>query len=98
MKGPDRNSRLSKIYFLAITATMNPGFLSFNQRTFLQMKNSGQLRLIRNRQVADSISSYYYSLDVMQLQNESIVNRISDYMLIVGELFDAEILFKSGRR
>ncbi|MDZ4794854.1 MAG: hypothetical protein SGI83_11295 [Bacteroidota bacterium] len=94
MKGSDRNSRLSKIYFLARTATINSGFLSFNQRTFLQMKNSGQLRLIRNQQVADSISSYYYSLDVMQLQNESIVNRISDYMLIVGELFDAEILFK----
>lgn len=94
MKGPDRDSRLSKIYFLARTITMNPGFLSFNQRTFLQMKNSGQLRLIKNQQVADSISSYYYSLDVMQLQNESIVNRTSDYMLIMGELFDAEILFK----
>ena len=94
MKSPDRNSRLSKIYFLARTITINPSFLSFNQRTFLQMKNSGQLRLIRNQQVADSISSYYYSLDVMQLQNESIVNRISDYMRIMGELFDAEILFK----
>ena len=94
MKGPERDLRLGKLYYLARTATKSPGFLSFNQRTFLQMKNSGQLRLIRNLRVADSISSYYYSLDVMQFQNESIVNRISDYMLIMGELFDAEILFK----
>jgi len=97
MKSPDRDLHFSKIYFLARTATMIQGitlFLVFNQRTFIQMKNSGQLRLISNQQVADSISSYYNSLEVVQLQNESIVNRTTDYMRIMGELFDAEILFK----
>jgi len=97
MKSPDRDLHFSKIYFLARTATMMQGitlFLVFNQRTFTQMKNSGQLRLISNQQVADSISSYYNSLEVVQLQNESIVNRTTDYMRIMGELFDAEILFK----
>ena len=97
MKSPDRDLHFSKIYFLARTATMMQGitlFLVFNQRTFIQMKNSGQLRLISNQQVADSISSYYNSLEVVQLQNESIVNRTTDYMRIMGELFDAEILFK----
>ena len=97
MKSPDRDLHFSKIYFLARTATMIQGitlFLVFNQRTFTQMKNSGQLRLISNQQVADSISSYYNSLEVVQLQNESIVNRTTDYMRIMGELFDAEVLFK----
>jgi len=97
MKSPDRDLHFSKIYFLARTATMMQGitlFLVFNQRTFIQMKNSGQLRLISNQQVADSISSYYNSLEVVQLQNESIVNRTTDYMRIMGELFDAEVLFK----
>ena len=97
MKSPDRDLHFSKIYFLARTATMMQGitlFLVFNQRTFTQMKNSGQLRLISNQQVADSISSYYNSLEVVQLQNESIVNRTTDYMRIMGELFDAEVLFK----
>ena len=49
------------------------------------MKNSGQLRLISNQQVADSISSYYNSLDVVVLQNESIRDRTTDYMQTMGE-------------
>jgi hypothetical protein len=69
IEGPDRNSRISKIYFLARMVTLpanNNLYLFFNQRTFSQMKNSGQLRLISNQEIADSISSYYSSLYVMQ--------------------------------
>src|ERR1700674_545863 len=58
MKGRNRDIRLSKIYYLARVATMNTNyiFLYFTQRTFSQMKNSGQLKLISDRAVADSIS------------------------------------------
>ena len=97
IKSPDRNSRISKIYFLARMVTLpanNNLYLFFNQRTFSQMKSSGQLRLISNQEIADSISSYYSSLDVMQFQNENIASRTTDYMQMMGELFDAEILLK----
>ena len=58
------------------------------------MKNSGQLRLIRKPQVADSISSYYNSLEIMNSFNDVLLTHDYDYMRIMGKVFDAEILLK----
>ena len=58
MKSPDRDNHMNRIYYLERSATMNvKNFLSYNARTYEQMKHSGHLRLIRNQQVADSISA-----------------------------------------
>ncbi|MBK7391146.1 MAG: hypothetical protein IPI23_19375 [Bacteroidetes bacterium] len=57
------------------------------------MKHSGHLRLIRNQQVADSISAYYFSLQALDLQNIIIKDRITEYMQGAGKVFDAQILF-----
>ena len=95
MKSPDRDLQLSKIYYLARAATLKANsFFSPNDRTFEQMKYSGYLRLISNRQVADSVSGYYYSLKKIEFQNAVIKDRITDYMLGMGKVFDAQILFQ----
>ncbi|MBK9047545.1 MAG: hypothetical protein IPL74_12820 [Bacteroidetes bacterium] len=85
---------MKRIYYLERSATMNvKNFLSYNARTFEQMKHSGHLRLIRNQQVADSISAYYFSLQALDLQNIIIKDRITEYMQGAGKVFDAQILF-----
>jgi hypothetical protein len=94
MKSPGRDTRLSNIYFLARTATTRSLILFPNERTFDQMKYSGYLRLISNRQVADSVSSYYNSLKDIVFFNEIIKDRLTDYMTVMGKVFDAEIMFK----
>ena len=95
MKSPDRDKHLNRIYFLERAATMNvKNFLSYNSRTFEQMKHSGLLRLIRNQQVADSISAYYFSLQAIDLQNNIIKDRITEYMYGAGKVFDAQVLFQ----
>jgi hypothetical protein len=94
MKSPGRDTHLCKIYFLARTATMKSLTLFPNERTFDQMKYSGYLRLISNRQVADSVSSYYNSLKGIVFLNEIIKDCLSDYRVVMGKVFDAEILFK----
>ncbi len=94
MKSPDRDNHMNRIYYLERSATMNvKNFLSYNARTFEQMKHSGHLRLIRNQQVADSISAYYFSLQALDLQNIIIKDRITEYMQGAGKVFDAQILF-----
>jgi len=94
MKSPDRDNHMNRIYYLERSATMNvKNFLSYNARTFEQMKHSGHLRLIRNQQVADSISAYYFSLQALDLQNVIIKDRITEYMQGAGKVFDAQVLF-----
>jgi hypothetical protein len=58
------------------------------------MKSSGHLRLISNRQVADSVSSYYNLIKNLVFQNEIMKDRLADYLTAMGKVFDADILFK----
>lgn len=95
MKSNDRNLHMNRIYYLARNATMNvQNFISTNSRTFEQMKESGYLRLIRNQLVADSVSSYYFSMQRIEIQNRILQDRIADYMQTVGKVFDAQVLFQ----
>lgn len=94
MKSPERKAHLNRIYFLARTATMRTTSIHPNDRTFDQMKHAGLLRLISYQQVADSVSSYYNSLNLLPSQSEVIRERSSDYMAEMGKIFDAEILFR----
>jgi hypothetical protein len=95
MKSAYRDKHLNRIYYLERAATMNvKNFLSYNSRTYEQMKHSGHLRLIQNQQVADSISAYYFSLQALDLQNSIIKDRIAEYMQEAGKVFDAQILFQ----
>ena len=95
MNKPDRDLYMSRIYYLSRAATLKANsFISPNDRTFEQMKYSGSLRLISNRLVADSVSAYYYSLNIIGFQNALIKDRITDYMLAMGKVFDGQILFQ----
>jgi len=94
LKSPERKTRVNRIYFLARTLTMRADLLFANERTYDQMKSSGQLRLIHSQKVSDSVSSYYNSLKQINNQNNRITERIDHYFLSVSKLFDAEILLR----
>ena len=94
MNSPDRNKYLSKIYFLVRTTTMRYTILFPNMRTFEEMKQGGQLRLIHNNNVADSISFYYNNLNLVLEQNIEISERVTDYINEIGNIFGAETLLQ----
>ncbi len=94
LKSPESKTRVNRIYFLARTLTMGADLLFANERTYDQMKSSGQLRLIHNQKVSDSISSYYNSLKQIANQNNRITDRVNHYFLTVNKLFDAAVLMK----
>jgi len=49
----------------------------FTNRTSLQLKYSGNMRLIRNKIVADSLIAYWNKIEII----ENIYNRIEDYRI-----------------
>jgi hypothetical protein len=94
LKSPERKTKANRIYFLARTLSMRADVLFANERTYDQMKSSGQLRLIHSQTVSDSVSYYYNSLKQISNQNNRISARIDEYFLSMNKLFDAEILLK----
>ena len=92
--GPVKNG--SDMYFLARVATRNSIFEP-NDNTILEMKSSGNLRLIRNREIVNnlmdferSIAQYTNLLDIEGKEN------VLSYPLL-GELFDATVFNKMVR-
>src|SRR5688500_4734809 len=50
LKGPERKTKTTRIYYLARILTLRSDFLLPNERTYEEMKFSGQLRLIKNQE------------------------------------------------
>jgi hypothetical protein len=89
--GPVKNG--SDMYYLARVATRN-GIFEPNDNAILEMKSSGNLRLIRNREIVNnlmdferSIAQYINLLDIESKEN------VLSYPLL-GELFDATVFNK----
>ena len=94
IKSPERKQHIAK---LAYTARMIlPQFkqLFLTERTYEQMKSSGNLRLISSQEVANSTSYYYYSVSELTKYNESIMVWATDYGSEMGKIFDGELLLK----
>jgi hypothetical protein len=76
-----RNSDyLKKLYLLHYYA-MAANMAVFSQRTISQLKNAGGLRLIRNKNVADSITLYDNKLQYLSVivkSYDDISNRVTD--------------------
>ena len=79
------------IYHYARSITLNAPFYQPNQRTYEQMKYSGELRLIGEDAVSDSITGYYSSLVWILTQNQYIHERIGDYMAGAEFIFDGNV-------
>ncbi|HEX7458257.1 MAG TPA: hypothetical protein VF301_07475 [Ginsengibacter sp.] len=79
------------IYRYARSITLNSPFYQPNQRTYEQMKSSGELRLIKDNSVSDSITGYYNSLVWILTQNDYIHERLGDYMGGAENIFDGNV-------
>ena len=60
LKNPERNRFTGKIYFLAKMIPLLDRGLSSINKTYEQMKSSGNLRLVHNITLLDTIGYYYY--------------------------------------
>jgi hypothetical protein len=81
-----------EIYFFAVTATRTNTIRFIpNDGTMQQLKNSGGMRLIRKRNVADSIAKYDVTVRFLARQGELEETLINDYRENASNIFDARI-------
>jgi hypothetical protein len=87
LKMPDPDKYGKYIYYYARSLTGQSVFLS-NDRTIQQLKNAGNLRLIRNQPASDSIMSYDWEIRRNEFRMEREAGFIKEYIAVLKELFD----------
>lgn len=80
-----------RMYFLARYCIANIELPQIHDRTYDQMKSSGNLRLIQKKNVADSISNYYFNAKEIQVNINQTQMRILNAIDIEGKVFDGMI-------
>ncbi len=90
---PYTDSSLRMMYYLQrkYAATRNP--VAFNKRTISQLRNSGGLRLIKNKAASDSIIIYEETCEKAETQDAYFANfrmgKVNDYTI---QLFDSKYI------
>jgi len=95
LNSPNFATHGSSIYFNAIhTARLVDIRFTANDGTLLQLKNSGGLRLIRNRAVADSIVHYDVSVRNLETLGEQEVLIAHEYRTVARRIFNSLVYDK----
>ena len=81
------------LYFLArLAPRLNP--LSTNNRTFEQLKNSGNFRLIKKLSTSNKIMTYYEKFPLIRLLESVNETEFTEYKKVASKLFNPAILLK----
>jgi hypothetical protein len=94
IKSPDRRKHISKLAYSARILTAKWKQIATVKRTYEEMKSSGHLRLIRKKEVAGKVSSYYSSLSELDTYNNVGMIWSNNYAQAIAKLFDGEALLK----
>lgn len=96
----------TEIYFAARTVTANVGYYYTNSKSFEQLKTAGLLRYIKNKELLDSIGSYYASfqwvvnqLDLLRLKLDEIHKgntRLFDSYVFQQMMMNIKIIANNG--
>jgi hypothetical protein len=92
LSGTEKDDSVLAVYKYARFTTLHIPYYEPDQRTYEQMKYSGELRLIRDRAVADSVTGYYNSLVWILTQNNYVHERLGDFMGGAENIFDGKVL------
>ena len=79
MKNIDIKQPANRIYmYLRGITRSSAGLLYPNDRTIVQLRNAGGMRLIKNKNVSDSMVGYYRTIEIIRfLTEESLINKRS---------------------
>jgi hypothetical protein len=89
---PYTDSSIRTLYYLKETYTLVKLNLIFSKGTIIQLKNSGSLRLIRKRAVADSIIKYDINSERVEGQGEGVDFAGKKLLDLSVKVFDGEFV------
>ena len=81
----------TEIYFAARTVTANVGYYYFNSKSFEQLKMAGMLRYIKNKDLLDSIGTYYASFQWLDNQINLLRLKLDEIHKGNARLFDSYV-------
>ncbi len=82
-----------RLYFFArLAPRLNP--LTTNNRTFEQLKNSGNFRLIRNINISNKIMAYYEKFPLIQLLESINETEFTEYKKAASKVFVPAVFLK----
>ena len=90
---PYTDSSMRTLYYLKERYTLVSSRMRFSRGTISQLKNSGGLRLIRNRAVADSIIKYDIITERVEDQAEGVDFSGKKLLDVSVKVFDGECVF-----
>jgi hypothetical protein len=79
-------------YFARLAPRLNP--LTNNNRTFEQLKNSGNFRLVRDLETSNKIMTYYEKFPLIRLLDSVNETEFTEYKKIASKIFDPAIFLK----
>ena len=75
MKNVTKEQPANRIYmYLREITRSSAGLLYPNDRTIVQLRNAGGMRLIKNKSVSDSMVGYYRTIDIIQFLSENAMD------------------------
>ena len=84
----------SQLYYLArLAPRLKP--LSTNTRTFEQLKNSGNFRLIRDLNTSNKIMTYYEKFPLVRLLESVNETEFTEYKKVAAKIFDPAVFLSS---
>jgi hypothetical protein len=88
------SNHTAELYYLArLAPRLYP--LSTNNRTFEQLKNSGNFRLIRDLGISNKIMSYYEKFPLISLLESINETEFTEYKKVAAKIFDPSIFIKT---
>ena len=80
-----------RIYYLARMAIRLSPFPILNDRAYEQMKSSGNLRLVHNKEIADRITKYYFNTKEFSVNTDQTLLRLQSLIEYEGKVFDGVV-------
>jgi len=81
-----------RMYYLARLSIRLSPFPILNDRTYEQMKSSGNLRLIHDKEIADRITKYYFNSKEFTVNTSQSLLRLQSLIEYQGKVFDGTVL------
>jgi hypothetical protein len=80
-----------RIYYLARMGIRLSPFPTLNDRAYEQMKSSGNLRLIHDKEIADKITRYYFNSKEFAVNTDQTLLRLQSLIEYQGKVFDGSV-------
>jgi hypothetical protein len=81
----------TEIYYAARSVTANVGYYYTNSKSFEQLKMAGLLRYIKNKDLLDSIGTYYVSFQWLSNQIDLLRLKLDEIHKVNTRLFDSYV-------